>query len=646
MTATIVLNANMLMTPLAIAIVQVLYLVILYVPMGWSRLALPRGLRIGMGYLTANALALVVGYALDMPGWFSVTRMFAIWLAICGLLNVLAWRHVRPHRHLTPGERRMYILAAIAMAVTVLIRLVDPIRNAALSGTDGYQFLNFYAWLLGEQQAIHDYPSGFALVTAMAPWALQPYAAVRWAPHLVFLACLPAAFGLWRWMGGMRFALAISFLLGSAWFLYPFTAYHPHFIQWTTVFIGLPALLTIYARLARGDSPLSLLLVAIPVNLAFAMTAAYFALYLNVLLPLLVFATNLRGPVLLRRMPAVAGVALVPPLALTGYYGILARHFFPYWPSGVRAQLQLVSDVTHSVTEAAEPIQAIGTAQLAGHPLIGVVVAFLSPTLPLRICPRWLVYALLIALGGWLWRHARTRRLETLRLLAGLMIFSSFSAMTGMFELPAWQGRNVFIALYTGLAATLWTCIDRFPTTVKRVLRSPTLLAGVFLCVAGPSLHSPPVIGRNIPIADVIQPRNLPSDNRVLAELIRAPDVPSEKRQLAVMVPTGAASRSHLISNLLRLHYPHPRAHAFPGYHMVRTDNPRHAFELDALLIPSPMLDEHPLPVEFVIHTTGRDYVFAVRRPGKHLAPCTGLMWRERRTGGEHPDRVSTGESP
>jgi len=78
------------MTPIAIAFVQLLYLVILYVPMGWSRLALPSAIRIGMGYLTANAIAMLVGYSLDMLGGYTTMRAFTIWLGICILLNLLS----------------------------------------------------------------------------------------------------------------------------------------------------------------------------------------------------------------------------------------------------------------------------------------------------------------------------------------------------------------------------------------------------------------------------------------------------------------------------------------------------------------------------------------------------------------------------
>ncbi|MBM9538192.1 hypothetical protein [Desulfobulbus alkaliphilus] len=605
------------MTPLAIACVQFLYLIALYVPMGWHRLGLPKCLRVGLGYLVANALALLVGYSLDMAGWFSITRVFVVWLTTCMLLNLLAYRNLQPFHYPSRAERRIYILLAVTWIVSVGIRLVDPLQNAALAGIDGYQFLTFYAWLLGEQQAIHDYPSGFALMTAMAPWQIQPYAAVRWAPHLVYLACLLGAFGLWRRVGGLRFALAITFLLGSAWFLYPITAFHPHFIQWTTVFIGLPALLTIYARLSRGEPPLPMLLLAMPVNVAFTMTSAYFALYLNVMLPLLVVATNLQGRAMLRRIVSSAVVALISPLTLLAYYGILVRYFFPYGQSGVYVQTQLVAEVSQAATAAAEPIQAMAANHLLTHPLVEVIVSFLSPTVPLNVSFRWLVYAVLIALGCWLWRRSRARRLAAMRLVAGVMIFSSFSAMTGIFELPAWQGRNVFIALYMGVAAALWTCIDRFPSAIRHVQHSPKLQLLALLCVAGPAICFPPVIGKNVPIANVIQSRNLPSDNQVLAELIRAPETFSGKKRLAVVPPINDASQSHLISNLLRLHYPHPREHAFPGYYMVRPNNPLEAFELDALLISSSMLALYPLPEDFEIHTTGRDYVFAIRRPVK-----------------------------
>ena len=597
------------MTPIAIAVVQVLYLTILYRPLGWHRLGLTRGMRIGLGYLLSNALALCVAYALNMASAFTPSLTFTIWLAIGGLLNVL----VRPDKSLFPSHlRAVSRITLMLMGVILygaLIRLAEPM-NAALAGTDCYQFLNFYVWLSCKQQAIHDYPSGFAVVTSITPWAVRPYDAVRWAPHLVFLGCQAAAFGFWQRLGGLRFALSFTFLLSTTWCLYPITAYHPHFIQWTMVFVGLPALLALYARLGKGSPIMPTLLVGLPVNLALAMTSAYFALYLNLTLLILTLLVLPKNRTALKPALAAASMALVAPLTLLLYYGILARHFFPYWSTGISTQSQAVTASSGQIIEAVVPAGGpLPAPSLLDHPLLRIIETFLTPVLSPTIWERGVIYVALFVLGVRLWCRLRSRRHIGIRLLAGLMLLSVFSATTGIFELPAWQGRNVFISLYAAVALTVWIAFHHFPARIRRLLHSQPLVVMGVLMLAGPSLLSPPVIGHNVPITSAIRPRDIPADNQVLTELLRTND--GVKKRLVVVSPYG--SPSPLVSNILRLHYPHPRELAFPEYHVIKARTVSNIREPDALLIPANLVTNAPVPDACVIHTTGKNYVFFMR---------------------------------
>lgn len=597
------------MTPISIVLVQLLYLCILYVPMGWPRLGLPRGTRIGMGYLAANALALIVGYLLDMAGVFSAPRQFAVWLGIGLALNLLAWRHV-PARRLARGERAIYGWLAMALALTAWIRLADPLQNVALAGGDSYHFANFFYWILGEQKAIHNYPSGFALVAAMAPWTLPPYEATRWSPHVVYVACQMAAFGFWRRLGGLRFAGLIALLLCTAWFLYPLTAYHPHFIQWTFSFAGIPALLFIYSRLVRKPS-VPLVLLGILANLAFAMTAGYFALYANVVLLLLAAGLVPKNRAALKTLASTAGVALVPPLALLIFYGILVRVFFTEWPAGLTLQAQDISVASQLGSGDPAPVSTSGWTGLWNHPLTAMVVRFLSPALPLRIGARWVAYAGLILLGIWLWRRCRTPRHLTVRLLAGTLLISVFSAMTGIFELPAWEGRNVFISLYAGVALGTWAALRLFPRPARKFFRSPWLLALGIAAVAGPALVWPPMIGHNVPIATVVRPRVLPTDNRVLGELNRTIADPGQRKTMAV-IPSWDPP-ADLIVNLLRLHK-HTRANLFPAYRLEALADMDSAEDCAGVLAAETLYAGSPLASNFVPRVHGTHFIFALRK--------------------------------
>lgn len=601
------------MTPITLAFIQLLHLTLLYVPMGWPRLGLPRGTRLGMGYLASNALALFVGYALDMLGWFSVSRMFVVWVIVGAVLSAAFWPHWerRPPGRLRRTETRIGVLLAAGMVMAAWIRLADPFQNAALAGIDSYSFVNFYSWILAEGRAIDYYPSGFALVTSMAPWPVNPYEAARWAPHIVFLACLPASFGFWRRVAGLRAALVFTLLIGTAWFLYPLTAYYPHFIQWTMGFVGIPATLFIFSCLARRPSAQTVLM-GVAVNAVFTMTSGYFALYVNGVLLVVTALTNPCNKTGLRTVGAAGLVALTPPCTLLAYYGLLTRFFYTAWDVRIDTQSEVVNKTVSRMAYSGFLSDWIPWEGLGNHPLFRVIVSYVVPTLPVRPTARWVLYSGLLALGLWMWRTSRARRHAGIRLLAGLTLGSVFSAMTGVFELPAWEGRNVFVAVFAGLALFLGALTRGRPVTLWRwAARAPVLSAIGVALVASPSLLWPPMIGRNVPITDAIHPRCLPGDNRVMDELIRG-NRRGEDPVLAVV--RSSEHSAPLIQNLLRLEPP-AREHAFLGYRLMPTDDLARALEQDAVLVTEGEVAESALQTAFDVHTRGRGFVFALRRP-------------------------------
>jgi hypothetical protein len=253
-----------------------------------------------------------------------------------------------------------------------------------------------------------------------------------------------------------------------------------------------------------------------------------------------------------------------------------------------------------------------GFAGLGSHPLVQTVLSFLAPAMPLRIGPRWVVYAGLLTLGIWIWRRCRSPRHLAIRLLAGTMLISVFSAMTGIFELPAWEGRNVFISLYAGLALALWTGIHRFPGLVRKAFHSSWLLALGIAAVAGPALVWPPMIGRNVPIAAVVRPRAIPADNLVLRELNRPVEIPAQRKTLA-LIPSWNPP-SDLIINLMRMHK-NTRANLFPAYRLVAYPNMASAKDCDALLVAEALFTESPWSRDFIPHARGAHFIFALRKP-------------------------------
>ncbi|HMO51475.1 MAG TPA: hypothetical protein PKE26_09455 [Kiritimatiellia bacterium] len=565
-------------------------------------LRLPRSTQLGMGYLAANLLALATGYTLDIAGIFTSIRMFYAWLTICLFINVTAWPDWRiigwPWRHWPVRGPALWVVLILAM--TTWIRLAAPVMNAALAGVDSYNFVNFYTWILADQKAIHYYPSGFALITAMAPVAIQPYEAARWAPHLVFLACQVAAFGFWQRLVGARAAIGLTLCIGTAWFLYPVTAIYPHFIQWTTAYVCVPAVVFVYARLVTHPSTAPLLW-GISINALFAMTSAYFSIFINAVCAFIAVMMFLYRRLSALELMRTALLAMTPVLMLAFFIGVITSHFWHDWDTGIAVQSHLIAEEGRGQGHSPDPGEA--------DPLLQIIASFLLPRQNVVPHARWLVYAGLLGMAMWIWRRYSSKRHSGVRIIAGVVLVSTLSAMTGMIELPAWEGRNVFIAIFCGLALLIWSANRLISACGLRLIKTTGGMILVMAIVAGPSLLWPPMIGRNVPIAPVTQPRFRPGDNRVLEELCRTrPD--SQKKTMALLLQPGEPAA--LMQNLLRLK-PHAWRDAFAGYTLFSTDDPRAALEADAVLAPVEWLEKQGRPAPFEVHAEGPGYVLLMR---------------------------------
>ncbi len=570
------------------------------------------GTSLATGYWLAVVLALAISYGLDMLGGFTARRAFWVWAATCLAANCVPGLR-SAHSASRPGrmDRRVAACGALTLVVTLAIRLRPPLSNVALAGTDSYQFVNFVSAMSVHNEAILDYPAGVALLAALAPWRVAPYEAVRWLPTLLWIGGLCASFGLWRKLGGARFALWTAWLLGTAWFLYPITAYHPHFIQWTTVFLGLPSLAVAYSVLRSGGGAGWAPAWGVLVSAGFAMTSGYFALVLNTMF-LLVFWASLPW-----RRDAVAPalraalVALAAPATLLLYYGVLVRHFFVRYPAGVAEQARHVIAASEGV---GQPATAAGAAT-AWVALADLVRTFLAPTWPPAITARWLVYVPLLGLSGWLWWRWRAPRMTGLRLLAGVSAWSTLSAMTGICELPAWEGRSVFLALFTGLLLALWSLLEATPRRLRRLFRRPAVVALGCVFTAGPALLRPPAIGRNVPVSAAIHPRSIPGDNLLMAELTRPPPDGSARRTALLVVSDEDVG---LLRNLRRLDQP-TRAVALAGYRLVREQEvDARTGRLDAVVIPAGRFESEGWADGFTVHVQGDGVVLGLRRSPDH----------------------------
>ena len=135
-------------------------------------------------------------------------------------------------------------------------------------------------------------------------------------------------------------------------------------------------------------------------------------------------------------------------------------------------------------------------------------------------------------------------------LLGFALLFSAFATATGMFDMPAYQGRHLFLMLFLSIPALSFFAVSRaIPLAEALSIRAgfPLRRAGLYRLGLGaalltclPTLLRPPEAGRTIPASPDLILRQIPEDD-LLIGLARS--IPADRPQSLLFLARENAPR-------------------------------------------------------------------------------------------------------
>lgn len=502
-----------------------------------------------VGYLFGATLLIAITYAL---GWFGGSPrglVWALWFLAWG-----GWMLRKPRRSPPPAERRRGFAwrEIAALPLTLLgagLLLADPFLHPSPASVTAYHFVAHLASFLRGASVYGDYVLGLPILLEQTRlFENDALELMRWGPPLLAAASIPALFVFATRILGRRAGLLAAVLLaGSAPFA-PLAGYQILFPQFAPIGLALPALLFAFPRALRAGrrgagavSATALLFLAFAgTYFALLVAAGFFAWLLATLaLRKTGAAAFLRGTLLLA----------IVPLWIAFHYGLALPHAQPQ-KSGAAYSDQIDAFARNPAIPAAERRASAPLLQKAGAaPTLRGLALFLVPKRLHLLRP-----TLAQTAGFWgmaLLALPLLKRPATSRGLLGFaLLFSAFATVTGTFDMPAYQGRHLFLMLFLGIPALSFFAVSQaVPIAEVLSIRAgfPLRRTGLYRLVLGaallsclPTILRPPEAGRTIPAASDLMIRQIPEDD-LLIGLARS--IPVDQPQSLIFLARENAPR-------------------------------------------------------------------------------------------------------
>ena len=502
-----------------------------------------------VGYLFGAVLLIALTYAL---GWFGDSRRFLVWA-----LWFLVWGGGmlrKPRRRPRPpegGRNRVWPTAG-ALLATLLgagVLLVDPFLHPSPASVTACHFATHLASFLRASTVYGDYVVGLPILLGQTRlFANDALELMRWGPPLLATAGIPALFVFASRIFGRRTGLLAAVLLAGSALFAPLAGYQILFPQFAPLGLALPALLACFPRALRtgrrGDvavSAAALLLLAFAGTYFALLVAAGFFAWLLVLLVLrrTGAAAFLRGTLLLA----------IVPLWIAFYYGLALPHAQPQ-KSGRAYPDQIEAFARNPAIPVAEHRAGAPLLQHAGEsPTLRGLAMFLVPK-RLHLLRSSLAQTALFWLMALLALPLLKRPATSRGLLGFALLFSAFATVTGMFDMPAYQGRHLFLMLFLSIPTLSFFAVSRvLPLAENLSLRTgfPLRRTGLYRLGLGaalltclPTLLRPPEAGRTIPASPDLMIRQIPEDD-LLIGLARS--IPVDQPQSLIFLARENAPR-------------------------------------------------------------------------------------------------------
>lgn len=470
-----------------------------------------------LGYVLGAAVLMLLHHVLN---FFDVHSDPAAWCG-CALAWAMIMRKTRPVPRLAgPGFRRDCLGIVVLTAFGLGLRLVDALRHDSLACADSYVFLQLVYKFVQLGHLFHSYIAGIPALLGTLSVQATPVEMLRFGPALLSGLGIPAFFALGCALGGRKAGWISAIGLAGVFGLLHIVSFNLVFVQFATLSLVLPWFLILLplslgAWRARHD----LLLAGVLYFLV--LTGTYFALILVGAAGLWMVGQwalrSLAWPVLLRGLLILS----IVPAWIGFHYEVALPLKFPSTGGNFGSQVSEFEKLEQKTPAAAAERKSSAAAE-ARSPVIRGLLLFAKPKrfelLRSSMAESLLLWSLFL-LG-----ISRLRTGPSVSGFAGfLIVFSMLGTVTGVFEMPAYQGRYLYVIVLLGLpvAAGLWmgriapACLRRSAvrhSPFRALFRWKVLLRCACLaCI--PSILYPPVTGRTIPTDPVILTRRAPEDD-------------------------------------------------------------------------------------------------------------------------------------
>jgi hypothetical protein len=355
---------------------------------------------------------------------------------------------------------------------------------------------------------------------------------------------IPAFFVFFTRAFGRKTGTLAAILLAGSFLFAPIAGYQILFPQFASIGLALPALLFAFPSAVRNGRRAGIAVSAAAL-LFLAFTATYFALLVaagfSVWLILNLALRKTKWPAFLRGALLLA----IVPLWISFHCGAAVPHAQPQ-KCGKPLPRQIEAFARNPSIPATEqsPVEHLSKNWEHAPTLRGIGM-FLAPK-RLHLLRPTLVQSALFWLMALLALPLLKKPATSRGLLGFSMLFSAFATVTGMFDMPAYQGRHLFLLLLLGIPALSSFVVDpvipfagRFGIPLRKQSLS-RLVFGAALLTCIPTILHPPEAGRNIPVSPDLMIRQIPEDD-LLIGLARS--IPADQPQSLIFLARDNAPR-------------------------------------------------------------------------------------------------------
>lgn len=525
-----------------------------------------------VGYLIGSTLLIAITFVL---GWFGYSRRLLVWGLWVLVWTLAALRKPLPKPLATTCAHlftRQNLVVCLLTLLGAALMLVDPWRHASPASVTAYHFVTHLSVFLHESTIYCDYILGLPILLGQTRlFESDALELMRWGPPLLAAAGIPAFFIFFSRLFGPKTGLLSALLLAGSALFAPIAGYQILFPQFVSIGLALPTLLFAFPRALRSGARAEITLTAAAL-LLLAFTGTYFALLvasgifawllLTVALRKAGWATFFRG----------ARLLAIVPLWIAFHYGIAVPHAQPQ-KSGKSLPRQIEAFARNPSIPSSEQASVDHLPKQWEHaPILRGVGMFLAPKRLHLLRPtlaQTALFWLMALLALPLLKHPASSR----GLLGFSMLFSTFATVTGMFDLPAYQGRHLFLMLLLGIPALSFFAVSTvIPFAIRLGIplgNNPLfrLVVGAALLSCIPSILHPPEAGKTIPASPDLMIRQIPEDD-LLIGLARS--IPVDQPQSLIFLARENTPRlpGEIVETL-------NRTPAFSGLKFHRVEPPR-----------------------------------------------------------------------